>query len=323
MKDTDYAYAVARIRANERKLLKKADIEALIAAKNSKTASEYLQSVGWADSSKEFDLNEAIDRQNKELWTLLKESVPDAEELKVFTTESDFYNLKTAIKCMLTGEDAKKYFCYPTSLDLDFLEEKVKLHEFDKLPKDLAEAAKEAYETACTTESGQLADIIIDKAALRALLKNAENSGCDMVKEIADFLCAAADMKIAVRCHRTGRDKVFTQNALCPCDALDIKQLASFAEKSESELISYLEKTKYGKGAQLIEKNTVAFEKWVDDTVTEITKKAKYEFFGFEPVCAYLFSKRNEIKTVRIIISAKESGLSQEEIRTRVRELYV
>lgn len=322
MKDTDYAYAVARIRANERKLLKLSDIEALIAAKNSREAEDYLKQIGWVDSSKEFDLNDAIENQSKELWTLLKESVPDCEQLKVFTIETDFYNLKAAIKCMLTGEDANKYFSFPTSLDLKNLEQSIKLHEFDKLPSELSEAAKEAYKTARTTENGQFADIIIDKAALNALIKNAEKSGSDMVKEIANFLCAAADIKISVRCHRTGRDRAFTENALCACDFIDIKELSSYAEKSEAELIDYLKKTKYGEGAQLIEKDTVAFEKWVDDTVIEITKKAKYEFFGFEPICAYIYSKRNEIKTVRIIISAKRSGISAEEIRTRVRKLY-
>lgn len=323
MKDTDYAYAVARIRANERYFLKQSDIDALISAKDFSAAAAYLQSVGWADSSKLFDLTEAVDEQNKRVWTLLKESVPDITELEVFTAETDFYNLKCAVKCMLTGDDAKKFFSYPTSLDLNELEERVKLHEFDKLPKQLSKTAEAAYEAACKTESGQLADVIIDRAALEYMLESAKKSRCDMVKEITDFLVYAANMKIAVRCFRTGKSDEFIRTALCPCSKTDVSYIASIADKGEAELLSYFEKSDYPKGAQLIEKDTVAFEKWVDDTVVEICKKAKYEFFGFSPICAYLYSKRSEIKSVRIILTAKESGLSAAEIQKRARELYV
>ena len=73
----------------------------------------------------------------------------------------------------------------------------------------------------------------------------------------------------------------------------------------------------------LTSEGKVAFEKWCDDSVIELCKGAKYEFFGFAPIAAYYFAKTTEIKTVRIVLSAKLAGVPNEIIRERVRDLYV
>ena len=73
----------------------------------------------------------------------------------------------------------------------------------------------------------------------------------------------------------------------------------------------------------MLEKSSAAFEKGVDDRVIELMKKAKYVFFGFEPVAAYYYAKTAELKTVRAVLFAKQAGIGEEAIRERVRELYV
>ena len=49
----------------------------------------------------------------------------------------------------------------------------------------------------------------------------------------------------------------------------------------------------------------------------------KYQSFSVGPLVAYVLARENEIKTVRIIVSGKRSGLSDDSIRERVREMYV
>ena len=48
---------------------------------------------------------------------------------------------------------------------MKFLKDK----EYDRFPEDMREAAREAYETFLHTRDGQLADIIVDRAALDAI----------------------------------------------------------------------------------------------------------------------------------------------------------
>lgn len=322
MKDTDYAFAVARIRANEKYLLTSADMESLITAKSEKEAFSLLSAKKWAVDENS-DIAAAVDEQNKALWALLSESVPDKKELEIFTVSNDFYNIKAALKCAFSEKDAEKYFAYPTSIDLEKTQKALETRDFSALPDDFAVPMKKAYEDACVTRNGQSADIILDSAALKVLDCKAKKSDCALVKEICTFIIDCANIKIAVRCAKTKKSLSFCERAVADCGTLDSKKLCSLACEGEEALFAYLEKTPYAKAAKLIATDTAAFEKWCDDETVAIIKKAKYMFFGFEPICAYYYAKQAEIKTVSLIFSAKKGGLSQDSIRERVRALYV
>ena len=71
------------------------------------------------------------------------------------------------------------------------------------LPEHLREAAHEAFETLLHTQDGQLCDVILDRAALNAILAAAKRSGSDLLESWAERKVVAADMKTAVRCART------------------------------------------------------------------------------------------------------------------------
>ncbi|MBQ4364720.1 MAG: V-type ATPase subunit [Clostridia bacterium] len=322
MRETDYAYAVARIRANEGKLLTTAMLDELVAAPSFDRALALLRSHGWAEEGVT-DVSALVAAQNERLWTLLQESVPDREELQVLTSLNDFYNLKAALKCMLTNVDPAPYYVQPTMLDLGLLTDAMRRHAFEKLPPSLADCAREAYETATRTESGQSADVIIDAAALACLSKQADETESALLAKILRFICDSTNIKIAVRCARTGKDLSFTQSAVGPCCGFDRDGLCAAAVQGESALLGWLYATPYRDGVTALQRSTTAFEKWCDDSIVALCREAKYLFFGFEPIAAYYFAKSAEIKAVRIVLSAKLSGVPAETIRERVRDLYV
>ena len=55
----------------------------------------------------------------------------------------------------------------------------------------------------------------------------------------------------------------------------------------------------------------------------DLLRSQKYETFTIGPIVAYVLARENEIKTVGIILSGKENGLSEESIGERIREMYV
>ena len=71
------------------------------------------------------------------------------------------------------------------------------------------------------------------------------------------------------------------------------------------------------------QKYNIQIDKWIDETIVDLVKKSRYEFFGFAPVCGYYYSMLAEIKTVKTILSCKESGFSEDLIRERVGKLNV
>jgi len=55
----------------------------------------------------------------------------------------------------------------------------------------------------------------------------------------------------------------------------------------------------------------------------EAIKPQKYNPFSAGPLVAYVLARENEIKTVRIILTARLNELPEEQIRERIREMYV
>ena len=88
-------------------------------------------------------------------------------------------------------------------------------------------------------------------------------------------------------------------------------------------VLSYLENTDYKQGAEEFRESTSKFEKWCDDLLMDCVSEARYTPFGVEPIVAYYVARDAEVKTARIILSAKKNHLSKDLIRERVRTLYV
>lgn len=324
MKDTDYAFAVARIRANENRLLTAADVERLVSAADFKECIEILKSKGYVfESENGEDFSLALEKQRKALWTLLSETAPDKAQLKALCVQNDYYNLKAALKSMIAEKSANELFAYPTTLDVEALEKAMVSHDFSALPGSMGECARLAYETACRTENGQSADIIIDKAALTAILAASKESGCPMLEKIAVYFCACANIKIAYRSAKAKKSLDFVEKALADVDGIDSKELAAAASKGTDEVLEYLKKTPFSKEVELLSKSAAAFEKVCDDKIIEFARDAKYVFFGFEPLAAYYYAKTAELKTVRLVLCSKKSKADEKIIRERVRALYV
>ncbi|MBQ6543116.1 MAG: V-type ATPase subunit, partial [Clostridia bacterium] len=76
MRETEYAYAIARIRANELKMLGAQDLERLISAESYDAAVRILTDKGWAqpDANSAYDICEA---ELESAWQFISESVPD------------------------------------------------------------------------------------------------------------------------------------------------------------------------------------------------------------------------------------------------------
>ncbi len=321
MKKTDYAYCVARLRANETYMLGKAFLMKLCESESTDRAVSSLVEEGWI--KEKASVKDIIRLKNKELWTLLCESVPDKKELDIFCVLNDFFNIKTAVKCVFSGAEPFDYYLYPTSLNLQELSEKVKLRDFSSLKISGADTAEKAYNLALITENGQSAEIIIDRGAIDCLCEYAKVKKSNLSNAVCGFLCDTANIKIALRINALGKNRDFAEEAIGNCFKLDRKALVNLALGKKAELYDYLLSTEYGRGVSLYGESTALYEKWCDDRVIEIVSSAKYTAFGFDPVCAFYYGKQNEIKSVSIILTALQSGVSADEIKERVRALHV
>lgn len=323
MRDTEFAYGVAHIRAHELSLLTNDNLESMISASNLNEAIRLLGDKGWNTESEDF--SSMLLEESEKNWNLLCECLPEEHLLDCLIIENDFHNLKTAIKTVFTGEDPERYFVFPCVYDTQKIKEAIEKKDFSSLPECMAETAEKAYDVLTRLGSGQMADIIIDKQTMAVKLQMAEKSDSELLKNAVAMNVAAANIKIALRCIKTGKSIDFMKKAMSDgCPIIDIDTLQKKALEGEDAVTSYLEGIKeFSQAASFLKESSTLFEKCLDDAIMEKVKDAKYTAFGVEPIFAYYMAREAEIKNVRVILSLKRNGISSEEIRKRVREAYV
>jgi V/A-type H+-transporting ATPase subunit C len=279
MKDTDYTYAVARIRANETTLLGAAGLEQLISAPGCPEIAD-------------------PDETMAETWRLITEILPAPGELDFLIVKNDFHNLKALLKSIFTDSQPDPYFMRPAVFDPGELGGALRDRRFDKLPACMAACAEEAYELLAKTMDGQLADAVIDRQCLEATLAMAKAAGNAFAVALAELMCAFANARIKSRAEKTGKGRAFLDKALCDCTiSVDIPEEAG--------------------------QTGAALEKYCDDALLEYAASAKAKHFGPEPVIAFYLAREAEAKSLRVVLSCKRGGIPADEIRKRVRKLYV
>lgn len=100
--DTDYAYAVARVRANELSLLSGADMDQLIDTDSYDSAMQMLSDHGWGELENISDYPEYLEKRSAETRQLLTELLSDdIHVLDILLIQNDMQNLKAALKNLI------------------------------------------------------------------------------------------------------------------------------------------------------------------------------------------------------------------------------
>ncbi len=313
MRDTDYTYAVARVRINELTLLSAADMEQLISAPGFDAAEAILHSKGYTD----------IEAKMDETRQLIAELLPQngAGALDFLIIKNDFHNLKAQLKALFSGHEAQGYLMRPAVYDSAAIAQPLQSKRFDQLPACMAVCAETAYDLLATTLDGQLADAVIDRRALETMLALAGGLGNAFAAQLAEKICAFANIKIALRAAHTKKSQDFLEKSLCSCASLSKKDL--LAACAQGNIEGFLRETTYRGALDALAQSNAAFEKYCDDALLDFASSAKWKSFGVEPVIAFYLAREAEVKSLRILISCKRIGVPAQEIRKRVRQLYV
>ncbi len=323
MAKPDYIYAVARIRAKELLCFGSPAMEQLMACKTYEECLRMLNEKGWGNGSAGQTPESLLDGERNKTWEQLRELVEDMSVFDVFLYANDYHNLKAAIKENYAPSHGADIYSSNGTIDPAVFRQAADEHDFSVLPAGMRDAAEEAMSVLRETGDGQLCDIIIDKAALNAILQAGKASGDPLLAFYAEHTVATANIKTAVRCQKTGKSLDFIQRALAECDTLDVSLLAQTAVESFEAMIEYLGRTCYSGAAEALTQSASAFERWCDNRLIEKIRPQKYETSTIGPLAAWLLARENEIKTVRILLSGKRNGLSDDAIRERLREMYV
>ena len=323
MSKTQYTYAVARIRALEVSLFSASVIEQLIACKDDEACLRFLQERGWGGTDVPMDADAILTREREKIWETIGEMHVDMDVFDVLSYASWFHNLKAAVKEVCTGKSGANIYYEGTPISGEEMVRIVKEKDYKALPENMQAAAEEAVDILLHSGDGQLCDVVIDRATMEAVKEAGRSSRDEIIRDYAESTVAVANIKIAVRASKTAKSLEFMKRAMAPCDTLNGDGLAHAALAGMDSIIEYLNGNGYAEAAEALKDSPSAFERWCDNRIIQTIKPQKSNPFSVGPLVAYVIARENEIKTVRIILTCKQNGLSDDSIRERVREMYV
>lgn len=353
-----YVYAVARIRSLENSLLTDAEIGQLLACRTIDSAKELLSGKGWSceetphlqtgrqevswqeqpDQNKETGQrrqagqNESpeermLRRETKKLWETVTDLQMDPSVLEALTLRPCYQNLKTAVRTLYAGSPdtvrAGMGQGAPGGLTAERLYGILREKRYSALPEHMRGAAKEAPEALFRTGDGQLSDTIVDRALLDAAEDMGSRSREEAVRLWSKEFVAGANIRIAFRAARAGKDRRFLNRALAPCRGINVAGLCAAALSGADGVCGFLGQEGYGEAAEALQESDAAFERWCDNRVMQAIRPQRYRAFSAGPLVAYFLAREHEIRTVRMILTGRRDGLPDSVLRERIREMYV
>jgi V/A-type H+-transporting ATPase subunit C len=335
LSSSDYINVSAYVRVLEKKLLQGSGFERAADAPGVPEALRLLSqnsdySFGSLQRPDDYEL--LLKAELKRVYALAYGAAPGREAVDILACKYDYHNIKAALKERLHKGRTPPPYMAVTDIGPSMIESAVNGAQVSALKSDLPahlvegiDEAKAAWEK---TGSPQGIDIAVDKAMFRHMLSLCEKLGSGLVTEHVKAQIDFYNLKALLRAKNMKKPAAFISGCLIPGGGVDGSFFAANYNKAPSALVQPGFYKSFGaalkKGVEEFEKsgNFSQLERLLDNYLIEETKKAKYVTYGPEIVYAYLFSKENEIRQVRIVVAGKQNGIRPEALKERLRESY-
>ena len=117
IKESEFNYAVARIRAIEKGLLDKTRFDRMVEAKTPDEALKVLLEAGYGRASTEvksvFEYEKLLKDEGKKVYELLNELAPGQEVINMFLLSNDYHNVKVILKAEFSRQTETSIFIEP------------------------------------------------------------------------------------------------------------------------------------------------------------------------------------------------------------------
>jgi len=329
----DFIQGVTRTRVLENRLLTRARLERLIEAKDIeevfKTLNETEYSNAVAGTTRVEEYENILSYELKRIYKMMREISKDPVVVDLMALKYDYHNLKVLVKEKVLKKELSNLYIQIGTTDFQKLKASFVENNFNDIQPEFREAIQAVLNDYEINKDPQRIDIIFDKYYYEHLYKMAKNTEIDLfinyVKDMIDFI----NIRSLIRLKRQGKDMNFFEEVILPNGNIDKDTLLFALNDPIESIIHKFRNYKISSGlikgleSYKLTNRLSDLERYMDNYLMELNKPSKYITFGPEPIFSYIVAKEAEIKTLRIIMVSKLNNLSPDDIRERVRELYV
>ncbi len=324
MPQPSVAYACGRIGVLRRSALGAAQIDRLMAAHTYADACRALADIGYA-AAEGADYQTAADERIRRACKLLEAVTPDKELTDCFMLRYDIHNLKVLIKSRYLAKEPE-YLSTCGVLKIDTLRHAVTERRYDALPAPIKQALDSLEKSLARAFDPMAIDSELDKAMYRLIFDKLAKAANKRAK---CYFTAKVDMQnyiMLLRVKAMGKDAAFFSRLFLPCGSIPLtayKKAFDEPDKLASLMKPYGQKVyRVSVEAALNEGKLPLMEKTADDCIYDIYTDTRYQTDNVDMLVSYLLSVQREATDVRLIMTGKLNGFSQEELAERVRELH-
>lgn len=328
---TEYIFATARIRSEEKHLLKDEQFRVMTESGNIDDVCKTLQDAGYGNETDNFRvdnyerlLRDAEANLFEEIRTLANEN----KVFDIFSYPSDYHNIKTLLKSEFLGVDRSDILLSTGTVSPEKMTEIVRERNRSLMTEYMYRAIEEAVDNHARTKDPQAVDFICDKYCFQDITKVAEDSGNEFVKGYVRLWIDTINLKTFMRVRKMQQPWGYFSEVFVPGGNVELSLFVSTYEEDPQQLAARFAPYDIGKavaeGSEAIAKEGTftTLERECDNALINYIKEAKYITFGLESMVAYLVAKQMEVKCIRILMTGKLAGMEPDVIKERMRETY-
>lgn len=322
------------VRIEETRLLSKDFFEKLIAADRFEECQELLKTTGYASSAEKEDFRMRFEyyllQEQTRLLERLYELTPENEIIDIYTLRSTYHNLKLLTKSFYSKQSLDEYWIPDGKYTIETVKSGIINQTSETLTDLILESIREVREYVEEYEDYRGIDIIYDRYFLRNQKETADFLSYEAVsKEVTSFI-DLTNIATLLRGIKQGQSESFLNAVLSEYGSISKQRLLSLLhKKSPQDQTAFLLNTPYKEVIYplLNEKDQTLsptfIHKFRDDYLSSLLEMSKTQSFGPLPLLSLLNAKEVEGKNLRLVLVAKVNHFRIEQIRERMRKLYV
>jgi len=322
--DWRYTFETAQVRVLELQMLSQAtlldmaDAESFQIALGLLAASEYALLQGSKSFTEIENILRARRSEVRELFAILCIDEPIVE---LFKTRDDFANMRLAVRRTLTEKQLRNDYGDEGNVSPEVFKEVFEEENYNLLPGYMAEAVEQAVLAYYQNKDIRRIDYAIDRAQAEYNLKKARQLESVFLLGLFRIQIDLTNIRTMLRLKFTESEytEVFLEGGY-----IELERLRNGLDMDYEALGSlffvtpYCEIVQTGAGYLASDKSFLRVEQQCEEFLTGFLKTTIQITAGPQPIIAYLLMKENEIRTVRLILTAKKNYLDTKLILDRI-----
>lgn len=324
--DWRYTFQAARVRVLETQMLTRATLLDMANAENFETSADLLAASEYAlpQGSRNFaELENILMLRRSEARKLFADLMIDEPVVELFRARDDFANMRLAVRRTLTEKPFGTDYSDDGNVPAEQFEEVFEQENYSLLPDYMQQAVERAVLTYYQNKDIRQIDYAIDAVQAEYNLEKTRELKNGFLLELFRMQIDLTNIRTMLRLKFTESDQhnVFLSGGYIEPQRL--KHALDVGYEAVGPLFfstPYYEVVEPGVTYFVSNKSFLKLEQHCEEHLTGFLKTTIQITAGPQPVIAYLLMKENEIRTVRLILTAKNNALDTKLILDRLGE---